>query len=66
MTGTVDDPEPKFVVTDTKLYVLIVTLSAQDNEKPMQPLKTGLKRTINRININQNQHYRHETDISII
>ena len=38
---------PKFAITDTKLYVPVVTLSAQDNEKLLQQLKTGFKRTIN-------------------
>ena len=32
---------PKFAITDTKLYVPVVTLSAQDNEKLLQQLKTG-------------------------
>ena len=32
---------------DTKLYVLVVTLSTQDNAKLLQQLKSGFKRTIN-------------------
>ena len=41
-----------FEITDTKVYVPIVTLSTQDNAKPLQQLK--FKRTILiRININQ-------------
>ena len=36
-----------FAITDTKLYVAVVTLSAQDNTKPLQQLKSGFKRTIN-------------------
>ena len=36
-----------FVITDTKLYVLVVTLSANDNVKLLQQLKSGFKRTIN-------------------
>ena len=39
--------EPKFAITDTKLYVPVVTLSAQDNEKLSQQLKTDFRRTIN-------------------
>ena len=39
--------EPKFAITYTKLYVPVVTLSAQDNEKLLQQLKRGFKRTIN-------------------
>ena len=47
ITGTVDDKEPKFAITDTKLYVPVVTLSGQDNTKLLHQLKTGFKRTIN-------------------
>ena len=36
-----------FEITDTKLYVTIVTLSIQDNAKLLQQLKSGFKRTIN-------------------
>ena len=39
--------KPRFEVTDTKLYVPVVTLSTQDNEKLLQQLKTGFKKTIN-------------------
>ena len=34
-------------ITDTKLYVLVVTLSTQDNAKLLEQLKSGFKRTIN-------------------
>ena len=37
----------KFAITETKLYVPVVTLSTQDNVKLLQQLKIGLKRTIN-------------------
>ena len=37
----------KFKVTDTKLYVPVVTLSTQDNEKLLQQLKSDFKRIIN-------------------
>ena len=36
-----------FAKTDTKLYVPVVTLSAQDNAKLLEQLKSGFKRTIN-------------------
>ena len=36
-----------FSVTDTNLYVLGVTLSAEDNAKLLEKLKSGFKRTIN-------------------
>ena len=37
----------RFAITDTKLYVLVITLSTQDNSKLLQQLKSGLKRVIN-------------------
>ena len=39
--------ETKFKITETKLYVPVVTLSAQDNAKLLQQFKSGFKRTIN-------------------
>ena len=36
-----------FKITDTKLYVPVVTLSTQDNSKLLQQLKSGFKRVIN-------------------
>ena len=36
-----------FAITDTKLYVPVVTLSTQANAKLLQQLKSGFKRTIN-------------------
>ena len=36
-----------FKIKDTKLYVLVVPLSAQDNEKLFQQLNSGFKRTVN-------------------
>ena len=35
-----------FVIKDCKLYVSVVTLSAENNNKLLEQLKTGLKRTI--------------------
>ena len=35
-----------FKITDCKLYVLVVTLSAENDNKLLQQLKTGFKRTI--------------------
>ena len=37
----------RFPITDTKLYVPVVTLSTQNNTKLRQQLKSGFKRTIN-------------------
>ena len=39
--------ETKFTIIDTKCYVLIVSLSTQDNAKLLEQLKSGFKRTIN-------------------
>ena len=38
--------QPTFAITDTKLYVPVVTLSNQDNAKLLQQLKSSFKRTI--------------------
>ena len=35
--------EGKFKITDTNLYVSVVTLSAQDNAKLLEQLKSGFK-----------------------
>ena len=35
-----------FKITDTQLYVPVVTLSAQDDNKLLDQLKTGFKKTI--------------------
>ena len=37
----------KFKITDTNLYVPVVTLSIKDNEKLLQQLGSGFKRVIN-------------------
>ena len=37
----------KFTITETKLYVPVVTLSTEDNAKLLQQLKPGFNRTIN-------------------
>ena len=43
----VDNQNAKFAITDTKLYVSVVTLSTQENTKFLQQLKSGFKRVIN-------------------
>ena len=37
---------PAFTITETNLYVPVVTLSTQDNAKSLLLLKSGFKRTI--------------------
>ena len=43
----VEDQVITFSITDTKLYVLIVTLSNQDNAKLLEQLKSSFKRVVN-------------------
>ena len=47
-----------FPVTDTKLHVLVVTLSTNDNGQLLHQLKSGFKRTITGININPKQQHK--------
>ena len=42
----VNNQAPTFTITETNLYVPIVTLSIQDNEKLLPQLKSGFKRKI--------------------
>ena len=44
---TVQNQGATFEITDTKLYVPVVTLSTQENTKLLQQLKSGFKRVIN-------------------
>ena len=43
----VDNQVPTFTITDTTLYVPVVTLSTQNNAKLLRQLNSGFKRTIN-------------------
>ena len=42
----VNNQVPTFTITETNLYVPIVTLSTQDNEKFLRQLKSGFKKKI--------------------
>ena len=42
-----DNRVTTFAIIDTKLYVLVVTLSTEDNAKLLQKLKSGFKHPIN-------------------
>ena len=42
-----DKKATKLALTNTKLYIPVVTLSTQDNAKLLEQLKSGFKRTIN-------------------
>ena len=48
---------PTFTITETNLYVPVVTLSTQDNAKLLPQLKSGFKRTISWNKYYQNQNY---------
>ena len=52
-TAAVTNQGVTFSKTDANLDVSVVTLSTQDNAKQLEQLKSGFKRTINGININQ-------------
>ena len=41
------DQATTFAITDTKLYVPVVTLSTEHNAKQLQQLKSGFERTVN-------------------
>ena len=42
----VANQNPAFIITETNLYVPVVTLSTQDNTKLLQQLNSGFKRTV--------------------
>ena len=46
VASNIDAQNATFVITDTKIYVPVVTLSTQENTKFLQQLKLGFKRVI--------------------
>ena len=46
ISTNVANQNPTFTITETNLYVPVVTLSTQDNAKLLTQLKSGFKRTI--------------------
>ena len=46
VSAAVPDQRATFAMTDTKLYVPVVTLSTQDNIKLLDQLKSGFEKTI--------------------
>ena len=46
ISTNVNNQVPTFTITETNLYVPVVTLSTQDNAKLLPQLKSGFKRTI--------------------
>ena len=53
----------KYVITDAKFYVPIVTLSTKDNAKLLQQWKSGFKEQLTGININQRFHQKDKIHI---
>ena len=46
VTGTAANQEPKFTITEAKLYLPVVSLSTQDIGKVLKQLESGFERTI--------------------
>ena len=46
VAGTAANQVPEFKITNTKLYVPVVTLSTEDNVKLLKHLESGFERTI--------------------
>ena len=46
ISANIANQNPTFTITETTLYVLVVTLSTPDNAKLLPELKSGFKRTI--------------------
>ena len=61
INGPVENQVPTFIITDTKLYVPVVTLSIKQNYS--NNWNQVLKEQLTRININQRWQYRNETSI---
>ena len=47
VSSNIANQDATFRITDTRLYVPVVTLSTQENTKFLQQLKSGFKRVIN-------------------
>ena len=58
-----NNQNPTFQVNDTKLYVPVITLSAQENIKLLKQLESGFKRKINRNKYLAKITTKHKTDI---
>ena len=63
VTVTAANQNQEIKITDTELYIPVVTLSTQDNIKLLKQLESGFKRTINGINIYLKQQIKRKTDI---
>ena len=59
----VDNQVPAFTITQTNLYIPVVTLSTPDNAMLLLQLKNGFKRTIIWNKYLENQNYYHKMQI---
>ena len=57
VSTNVANQDATFTITETKLYVSVVTLWTQDNAKLLPQLKSGLKEQLIGTNIYQKQNY---------
>ena len=63
VAGTAVNQIPKFEITNSKLYVPVVTLSTQDNVKLLKQSESGFKRTINWNNCLSKKQIKRKTEI---
>ena len=61
--GIAANQVPRFRITNTKLYVPVVTLSTQENIKLLKQLESGFKKTFDWINIILKNQVKLKTDI---
>ena len=65
-TNGIDNQVPILSITDTKLFVLVTTLSTQENLEPLGQLKSDFKRTIILSKYQSKVSMQHENNIYII
>ena len=58
---TLANQVPTLTITDSKLYLPVLTLLTQDNLKQLKQLESGLKEQSARININLKEQLRRKT-----
>ena len=65
MAGAFDNQVPIFVITDTKLHVLVVILSTRESSRLSEQLKSDFRRAINWNKFQSKAKYKHETNTYI-
>ena len=63
VAGTAANQNPEFKITDTKLFVPVVTLSTQDNINLLKQLESGFKKQLIGTNICLKNQIKCKTDI---